>query len=336
MRANTANEGDLALVYNINNLQGLFQYTNNNWEVAPTGLTATNEYVVDSIFWGANGVEQGTLQVNTDLTTDQVKIKAQVYNDLSYLELDPSVTNLADVFKNSKNLTSVPNFNTSNVTSMTYMFAGCYNLTNIPNFDTSNVTYTNGMFSNCINLIAIPNFNINNVTNMYMMFSNCQNLKEVPNFNTNSVTNIGFMFSNCSSLVNIPNFNTSKVTSMSCTFDNCINLITIPNFNTNNVMDMTFMFRNCHNLVDIPNLNMSKVTSMGLTFQYCFNLSDASIANIVNSLPNANQLSNQYISGIGLNLARFDDDQLRILNNKGYIDAIPQPVGLTYNITYTI
>lgn len=71
-------------------------------------------------------------------------------------------------------------------------------------------------------------------------------------------------------------------------------------------------------------------------FHGCNNLSDASIANIVNMLPNASQLTNQYISSIGLNLARFDDDQLRILNNKGYIDAIPKPVGLTYNITYTI
>ena len=53
-------------------------------------------------------------------------------------------------------------------------------------------------------------------------------------------------------------------------------------------------------------------------------------------LPNANQLTNKYVANIGLNLARFDDDQLRILNNKGYIDAIPKPVGLTYNITYTI
>lgn len=71
-------------------------------------------------------------------------------------------------------------------------------------------------------------------------------------------------------------------------------------------------------------------------FHGCTNLSDVSIANITNMLPNANQLTNQYISSIGLNLARFDDDQLRILNNKGYIDAIPQPVSLTYNITYTI
>lgn len=71
-------------------------------------------------------------------------------------------------------------------------------------------------------------------------------------------------------------------------------------------------------------------------FHGCTNLSDVSIANITNMLPNANQLTNQYVANIGLNLARFDDDQLRILNNKGYIDAIPKPVGLTYNITYTI
>lgn len=81
---------------------------------------------------------------------------------------------------------------------------------------------------------------------------------------------------------------------------------------------------------------MASVTNAHSMFSMCNNLSDESVANITNMLPNASQLTNQYVADIGLNLARFDDDQLRILNNKGYIDAIPKPVGLTYNITYTI
>lgn len=51
MQNNTANVGDIALVYNTTNLQGLFTYTNNNWEMAFTGLTTINEYVNSGTFW---------------------------------------------------------------------------------------------------------------------------------------------------------------------------------------------------------------------------------------------------------------------------------------------
>lgn len=275
MRANTANEGDLALVYNINNLQGLFQYTNNNWEVAPTGLTATNEYVVDSIFWGANGVEQGTLQVNNNLTTDQIKIKAQVYNDLSYLELDPNITNLDRVFEDRDDLNAVANINTINITSMKYAFKNCKNLVSIPNFDTSNI-----------------------------------------------VKGLDFMFSNCYNLMSIPEFNTINVKFMSSMFENCKNLTSIPNFSTSNVTTMMSAFEGCTNLGDVPQLNFVNVTSMFHAFEGCTNLSINSYANIANSLPNASQLSNQYIADIGLNINRFTTEQLTILNQKGYVDAI--------------
>ena len=51
MQNNTANVRDIALVYNTTNLQGLFTYTNNNWEMAFTGLTTINEYVNSGTFW---------------------------------------------------------------------------------------------------------------------------------------------------------------------------------------------------------------------------------------------------------------------------------------------
>ena len=275
MRANTANEGDLALVYNINNLQGLFKYTNNNWEIAPTGLTATNEYVVDSIFWGANGVEQGTLQVNTNLTTDQVKIKAQVYNDLSYLELDPSITNLDRVFEDRDDLNVIANINTINITSMKYMFKNCKNITSIPNFDTSNI-----------------------------------------------VKGLDFMFLNCYNLISVPNFNMINTKFMSSMFENCKNLTSIPNFDTSNITTMMSAFEGCTNLGDVPQLNLINVTSIFHAFEGCTNLSVNSYANIANSLPNASQLSNQYIADIGLNINKFTNEQLTILNQKGYVDAI--------------
>ena len=58
-------------------------------------------------------------------------------------------------------LTTVPQFDTSNVTDMGYMFYNCSSLTAVPQFDTSNVTSMNNMFSSCYSLKAIHMININ-------------------------------------------------------------------------------------------------------------------------------------------------------------------------------
>ena len=298
MQSNTVNESDLALVYSIDNLQALWQYTNNNWELAPTGLTANREYVNLAKFWGVNGVETGVLQVNNNLTNEQVKIKAQVFNDLSYLELDSSINNLHQAFYSRQDLQVIPNINTSSIKDMTMTFGLCQNLKSIPNFDTSNVTTMFMTFYMCSKITNIPNFNTSKVTSMHRLLTGCKNLTTIPNFDMSNVTDISEIFSDCHNLITVPNFNTSKVTSMHD------------------------MFYNCYNLTTVPVLNMSNVTNIRNIFYYCTNLSDASIANITNMLPNANQLTNQYVTNIGLNLNRFDNNQLRILNNKGYIDAI--------------
>ena len=41
------------------------------------------------------------------------------------------------------------------VTNMDYMFNNCQSLTSIPNFNTSNVVYINSAFYNCTNLTSI-------------------------------------------------------------------------------------------------------------------------------------------------------------------------------------
>ena len=188
-----ANTGDLALVYdmNTNNLQALWQYTTNNaWELALTGLTANREYVNSARFWGANGVETGVLQVNNNLTIEQVKIKTQIYSDLSYLELNSNVTNISNVFANRTDL------------------------------------------------------------------------------------------------------------------------------------------------IEIPNINLMNITNMENTFYNCVNLNDRAYNIITNILPNASQLTNQYISNIGLDINKFTNEQINILNVKGYIDAVPKTIQNYYEIQW--
>lgn len=186
-----ANIGDLALVYdmNTNNLQALWQY-DNGWNLAPTGLTANKEYVNSAIFWGVNGVETGVLQVTSNLTVEQVKIKTQIYSDLSYLELNSNVTNISNVFANRTDL------------------------------------------------------------------------------------------------------------------------------------------------IEIPNINLINITNMENAFYNCVNLNDRAYTILTNMLPNANQLTNQYISNIGLDINKFNTDQLNILNIKGYVDAVPKTIQNYYEIQW--
>lgn len=91
-------------------------------------MTADKEYVSENKFLGKNGVEIGTLQNNTNLTKDQIKIKTNIWTDISNLELDSNVTNISNIFANRIDLIEIPNINLINITNMENAFYNCINL----------------------------------------------------------------------------------------------------------------------------------------------------------------------------------------------------------------
>ena len=103
------------------------------------------------------------------------------------------------------------------------------------------------------------------------------------------------------------------------------------------ITNISNMFADRTDLVNIPTINLINITNMENTFLNCNNLSSVSYTKITNMLPNATNLTNQYLSNIGLNVSNFTNDQINILNSKGFVDAvIPEPITkLTYyNIYY--
>ena len=178
---------------------------------------------------------------------------------------------------------------TSEVTNMSWMFFGCRIF----------IPKENGVEKVMPSYPYFVNFNTSKVTNMSCMFYNSNIGYKIPNYNTINVTNTAYMFSNC---------------------DNA-NFTDIPNFDMSNVKDASSMFRYDRTLENIPELNFVNATNMVNTFLQCSNLTSASYENIANGLPNANQLTNQYLINIGLNVSKFSADALAILNQKGYIDA---------------
>lgn len=227
--------------------------------------------------------------------------------------------------------------NSTNLTTTDAMFFGCYNLTKLDlGLEIlSNLQYINYMFKGCSNLTEITNLNIidcSNVINMDYLFANCSNLISLPTIvNTSNVNNLAYMFEQCKCLSYFPNFNTIKVKDTSCMFAECSNLMNVYNYDFSNLYSANYMFLNCTNLVNIPVLNLNNLRMAGDMFNGCNNLSDTSYANIVNSLPNASQMYNKFVSNIGLDINRFTVAQKTILKNKGYVDMGENQYTITYS-----
>lgn len=160
----------------------------------------------------------------------------------------------------------IPDNLTFSGNSASYTFTGCKNLTSIPQLDTSGIKYMSYMFSYCASLETIPLLDTSNALAMDYMFQNCTNLKTIPLLNTSNCTSFNSMFKGCSSLTSIPLIDTSKAKQMQNTFSDCHSLTEIPQIDTSNVTSFANTFYYCENLTDIPLLDASKATYMVQVF----------------------------------------------------------------------
>lgn len=311
---------------------GLYQYSTDTWNLAPTQLTATADYVYgeEEIFYGKNGIGTGAL--TTNISNSFADINAEVFVKIQeiYENMEPRI--LTDDDKTiDKNIYFIPVksdgtvlLDTSNITDIRAMFSGCTRLTTIPLLDTSNTTFMYKMFDSCTNLTKIPLLDTGNVTNMASMFHDCYNLTTIPELDTSNVTNMASMFCCCHSLAEIPLLNTSNVTDMGDMFSWCKSLTEIPLLNTSNVTDMELMFRYCSNLKEVPLLNTSKVTEMQFMFSNCSSLSNESLNNILAMCTNATAYIEQG-TNMTLNYIGITEEQATICtglsNYQAFLDA---------------
>ena len=279
--------------------EGLYKYSGTTWELAPTDLTTVADDVYLTKFYGANGIEQGTLQNIENLSKDNINKRVKLWDIFNSGMVCPS--DVSAMFKDCTNLTTIPQLDTSSVTSMDSMFMNCTNLQTIPLLDTSKVTNMNSMFSDCINLTEIPQLDTSNVTAMDGIFSSCTNLTTIPQLDTSSVKSMFHMFKDCTNLQTIPLLDTSSVTSMFHMFNGCTNLTTIPQLDTSKITNMKYTFNGCTSLTEIPLLNTGKVTNMQSMFIGCTSLSDESLNNILAMCANATSYtSTKTLKYIGL------------------------------------
>ena len=278
---------------------GLYKYNSTAWELAPTDLTTVADDVYLTKFYGANGIEQGTLQNIENLSKDNINKRVKLWDIFNSGMVCPS--DVSAMFKDCTNLQTIPLLDTSKVTNMDSMFSDCINLTEIPLLNTNNVTDMSAMFYGCTNLTTIPQLDTSKITDMQYMFYGCTNLQTIPLLDTSKVTNMFNMFHGCTNLTTIPQLDTSSVKSMLHMFNGCTNLTTIPQLDTSSVTNMKYMFSGCTNLTTIPLLNTSSVTSMQSMFYNCTSLSDESLNNILAMCANATSYtSTKTLKYIGL------------------------------------
>ena len=267
--------------YSANNLMYVNKYI-----LASTQLTSTADKVYNSIYYGKDGVNEGTLTQN--VSNSFADINAEIYYNIqqTYNNMEPRV--LTDSDKTiDKNIYFIPTkldgtalLDTSQVTNMSNMFENCSNLIVIPLLNTNSTINMSHMFFNCDKLEIIPLLDTSNVTDMSYMFNSCTNLDNIPLLNTTKVNTMKNMFYFCRSLTNLPEFNTTNVKNMSYMLYYCENLTSIPTIDTSNVTDMSYMFYGCKNLISLPELNTTNVTTFKYTFKGCTSLTSISTLNI--------------------------------------------------------
>ena len=189
----------------------------------------------EAIQWKTDEYRMFNLYLSTYRTMTELP------NDRDWIDFVRYRKNLSNMFFCCSKLTTIPQFDTSNVTNMNSMFFECSSLTTVPLFDTSNVTDMKNMFFECSSLTTVPLFDTSNVTDMNSMFCKCGNLKEIPILNTQNATNMSIMFGNCQSLTTVPLLDTTNVTNMQYMFDKCSNLTELPIFDIRNVKNIRGM-----------------------------------------------------------------------------------------------
>lgn len=266
---------------------GLYKYNGTSYVLAESQISALPEYVYKKIFYGANGVQTGSLGAPDNTLID---VEAQLYSDIikTYHKM-PEITMDNDTIID-KNIILLPSrfdgtsvVNTSSITNLAEKFKDCNKLLEVGNIDTSNVTDMRQCFHWCNSLYSIGNLNTSKVTNMSEAFAECTNLVHIGNLDTSNVNNMSGIFEDCSNLKYIPKLNTMKAYYMNSAFYGCYNLISVADVTLDNVSNIAEVFSGCKNLQSLPLLNITKATNMAYSFKNCRQLKDINITNTVNA-----------------------------------------------------
>ena len=188
------------------------------------------------------------------------------------------VTNIKNLFRNSKGLTKGVAMNTSKVTNAYGAYYGCDEITSVPEYDLSNAIDISYMFYRCNALSRAFTFNLPKCIAANYTFFECKNLTELIFNLENKISSAIHMCDNCNELQNLTLFNTALLVSMSYMFYNCKKLNSYPTIDATSLRDVNYTFYNCVAMQGTPNgddlWNNDVIKNYSLCFAGCVNLTN--------------------------------------------------------------
>ena len=202
------------------------------------------------------------------------------------------VTNMSQMFYNTRNVTNIfmgNRFVTTNVINMFQMFDGSsVSELDLQYFDNQNVESIYGMFNNTTNLTNLvmgDSFVTSNVTNLGDMFNDSAVTSlDLSTWDTSSVTDMSGMFQDTDTLTNIVlggSFSSSNVEDFSNFLNGSgVSGLDFADLNTSSAADMSNMLSNMtdQEAFDLSSFDTSNVTSMESMLENLGNVTDIDIS----------------------------------------------------------
>ena len=249
---------------------------------APLNINAPTVIKIDGMFIRAKLSQKVSFtQETTPFSTSRMFENTYFATGVSAPYLDTSeVTDMHGMFKGTRNLKTIPSYNTAKVHNLSEMFLGS-SVSVIPDLNIPEAEYVTNMFANAV-IDAPLNINAPSVTKMEGMFMRARLNQKVsftretrpksvvgmfeeayfapdvsaPYIETSNVTNMKHMFKGTKNLKTIPAYNTSRVSNFFEMFKNS-SISEVPVLDTSCAENTTGMFDNTSNLKDFPGLNMN-------------------------------------------------------------------------------
>ncbi len=274
-------------VFNVTDMTNMFEESKFNgdiskWEVSHLDGQSFEEYrsyveewkanhpqVIESqnddvVFIQAN--DQGIVQPKTkeELKAIIKKTIKEQGNECDLNFIDTSlITDMRDLFAESKFNGDISQWDVSNVTSMNRMFKFSKFNGDISKWDVSNVTRMFGMFGGSDFNGDLSKWDVSNVNDMSDMFRKTQLFNgDISQWNTSNVTNMSFMFADSKFNGDLSKWNVSHVRDMSFMFSDSSFNGDISKWDVSNVRDMIFMFSDSNFNGDLSKWKISDYTEM--------------------------------------------------------------------------
>ena len=184
-------------------------------EVATSGVDI-NEYMSDEITSATNNIGSWVntilkLRSPLTITTTNYQLMFENYlgTSIPTLICEKLPTTVNSMYRYCKNITSVPEIDTSNCTDFAYMFDGCESLLEVPYMNTSKLNNSNALFRNCKSIKKLPQYDFSNAAYLGSLIENCSNLEEVPLLNCQKLYQTGwngYFANNCPKLTRLGGF----------------------------------------------------------------------------------------------------------------------------------